>query len=488
VIRSLYWKLISGFGLIILALVAINGFVVFRLHEVRSILRSMIAVDVHLIDLARSLRASLAEEEQSSQKFLVTRDSLYASLLRDHASRTAELLDAMMGLASDRPVRNALRRIRRGHEGLFLAITDPSPLHSLPSEVIISDSMAAYVAVAEGIQRDVQHSVFGAVAGVEETTDRALDVALILSLISLVATVATALFITRSISRPLHLLEQGTQQVAQGDFRAIPVVTRDEIGRLAVAFNAMTARLGKIDELKADMLHHISHELRVPLQSVMAAYYLLSEQHRGALNEEQLRLLGLIRDNVDRIARFSNQFLDLAKIEAGAMEFSLAPVAVSELLKPLMDNMYVLAQRRNIALSVEGNEVPAVLGDAEKLGEVLTNLIGNAIKYTRSGGSVAVRYGRGGAGVRISVQDTGIGIASVDLPHIFDKFYRARDAGRTVGGSGVGLALVKAVVEGHHGKISVVSEKGKGSTFTVELPAAAALDLQSALGIQAGKP
>jgi signal transduction histidine kinase len=86
------------------------------------------------------------------------------------------------------------------------------------------------------------------------------------------------------------------------------------------------------------------------------------------------------------------------------------------------------------------------------------------------------------------VQDTGIGIASVDLPHIFEKFYRAQDAGRTGGGSGVGLALVKAVVEGHHGRISVVSEKGKGSTFTVELPAAAALDLESALGIRAGKP
>jgi signal transduction histidine kinase len=384
-------------------------------------------------------------------------------------------------------LRGALRRIRRGHEGLFLAVTDPSPLHTLPSEQIVADSMAAYVAAAEAIQRDVQRAVVTSVAGVEETTDRALNAALLLSLVSLAATVAIALLITRSITRPLRLLEQGTQQVAHGDYRPIPVPTRDEIGRLAAAFNAMSAQLRKIDELKADMLHHISHELRVPLQSVMAAYYLLSEQHRGPLNEEQQKLLNLIRDNIDRITRFSNQFLDLAKIEAGAMEFTLAPVTIPDLLTPLMDNMQVLAQRRNITLTVQGEEVPAVLGDAEKLGEVFTNLIGNAIKYTRANGKVTVRYSRGGTGVLVSVADTGIGIHPADLPHIFEKFYRARDAGRTGGGSGVGLALVRAVVEGHRGKISVESEQGMGSTFTVELPAAAALDLESALGIRAGR-
>jgi len=482
--RSLSWKLTSGFGLIILALVAINGYVVLRLHDVRSTLRSMIEVDVHRIDLARSLGTSLAEEEQAAQKYLVTHDSLYASILREHANRTAEYLDTIMSLPGSRSTKLALRHIRRGHEGLVTAITRSTDTRPTFTEEAIGDSMAAYIAAAEAIQWDLQQSVLHAVAGVEETTDRALNAALLLSFISLVATVVTALVITRAISHPLQLLERGTQQVAQGDFRPIPVVTRDEIGRLAIAFNAMSAQLRKIDELKADMLHHISHELRVPLQSVMAAYYLLSEQHRGPLNDEQVKLLDLIRDNIDRITRFSNQFLDLAKIEAGAMEFALVPVTVPDLLAPLMANMHVLAQRRNITLTVEGNEVPTVLADGEKLGEVFTNLIGNAIKYTRSGGSVTVRYTRSNAGVAISVQDTGIGISAADLPHIFEKFYRARNAGRSVGGSGVGLALVKAVVEGHRGRISVVSEQGKGSTFTVELPAAASLDLESALAVR----
>jgi signal transduction histidine kinase len=484
VIRSLSWKLTSGFGLIILALVAINGFVVYRLHEVRSTLRSMIAVDVRLIDLARSLGTSLAEEEQAAQKYLVTHDSLYASILRDQANRTAEYLDTIVSLPGDRFTRATLRRIRRGHEGLVSAVTDPAK--RTPTEEAVGDSMAAYIAAAEGVQWGMQHSVLRAVAGVEETTDRALNMALLLSYVSLIATVATALLLTRAISRPLQMLERGTQQVAKGDFRPIPVVTRDEIGRLAVAFNAMSAQLQKIDELKADMLHHISHELRVPLQSVMAAYYLLSEQHRGPLNEEQLKLLDLIRDNIDRITRFSNQFLDLAKIEAGAMEMSREPVVVAELLAPLMANMHILAQRRSIVLTVEGDDIPPILGDPEKLGEVFTNLIGNAIKYTRSGGTVTVRYARSNAGVSISVQDSGIGISAADLPHIFEKFYRARNAGKTVGGSGVGLALVRAIVEGHRGHISVVSEQGKGSTFTVELPAAIKKDGQRTQQVKAG--
>jgi len=317
---------------------------------------------------------------------------------------------------------------------------------------------------------------------VEVTTDRSLNAALILGSVSLVAMVIAVLAIARSITRPLRILQKGTEQVARGDFAPIPVVTHDEIGRLAEAFNAMSNQLKKVDELKAEMLHHISHELRVPLQSVMAAYYLLTEGHRGPLNTEQEKLLGLIRDNIDRIVAFSNQFLDLAKIEAGAMEFRRDLLDVAEVLHPLMDNMRLLAARRNVRMSLDVQQVPRVLGDAEKIGQVFSNLISNAVKYTPPGGEVNIGISRTTSGVRFTVKDNGLGIHPDDLPHIFEKFYQARNATGSDGkGSGVGLALVKAIVDGHHGRVSAVSTPGAGSTFTVDFSAAARMELDESL-------
>lgn len=481
-IRSLYWKMMAGFGLIIIALIVVNGLVLYRLHDVRGTLRSIIAVDIQVIDLARALRSSLVDEEQNAQKFLITRDSLYATLLKDQTNRTSEILDSLLILRGDRQASPGLRRIRRGHEQLYASLTDTADLHPLPSEQTVVDSMESYIATAEAIQREMQNGVGRAMMRVEEIADRSLNTTLTLGLASLVGMVVAALLIARSITRPLRILEEGTQQVARGNFSAIPVVSRDEIGRLALAFNAMSAQLQKIDELKADMLHHISHELRVPLQSVMAAYYLLSEEHRGPLNEEQQKLLGLIRDNIDRIVRFSNQFLDLAKIEAGAMEFALAPIEVDPVVRTSMQNVQLLAQRKNIVLDLAVEDVPVVLGDREKLEEVFSNLLSNAVKYTRPGGRVDVHVHRIRSGVGVSVHDTGIGIHPDDLPHVFTKFYRARNVSRADGkGSGVGLALVKAIVEGHNGRVTAASIPGEGSSFTVELPAAATLDLVATL-------
>ena len=483
--RSLYWKMMAGFGLIIVALIIVNSLVLYRLHDVRGTLRSIIAVDIQVIDLARTLRSCLVDEEQSAQKYLITRDSVYTVLLLDHANRTTEILDSLMILRSDRRAWPGLRRIRRGHEQLYTSLSDTSGLHPLPTEQAVMDSMESYIATAEIIQREMQNGIGRAMMRVEEITDRSLNTTLVLGLASLFGMVVAALLIARSLTRPLRILEQGTQQVARGNFDAIPVVSRDEIGRLATAFNAMSAQLRKIDELKADMLHHISHELRVPLQSVMAAYYLLSEEHRGPLNEEQQKLLVLIRDNIDRIVRFSNQFLDLAKIEAGAMEFALTPVDVGAVVRTSLQNLQLLAQRKTITLELTADPVPVVLGDAEKLDEVFSNLISNAVKYTEPGGRIDVRILRTSSGVRVSVHDTGIGIHPEDLPHVFTKFYRARNVSRADGkGSGVGLALVKAIVEGHNGRVFAVSKPNEGSTFNVELPAAATLEIAVTLDLK----
>jgi signal transduction histidine kinase len=158
---------------------------------------------------------------------------------------------------------------------------------------------------------------------------------------------------------------------------------------------------------------------------------------------------------------------------------------VGAVVRTSLQNLQLLAQRKTITLELTADPVPVVLGDAEKLDEVFSNLISNAVKYTEPGGRIDVRILRTSSGVRVSVHDTGIGIHPEDLPHVFTKFYRARNVSRADGkGSGVGLALVKAIVEGHNGRVFAVSKPNEGSTFNVELPAAATLEIAVTLDLK----
>jgi signal transduction histidine kinase len=254
-------------------------------------------------------------------------------------------------------------------------------------------------------------------------------------------------------------------------YEPIPVAGGDEIGRLAEAFNTMSGQLKRINDLKSEMMHHISHELRVPLQSLHAAYYVLHEELRGPLNDEQQKLLTMMRENVDRITEFSNQFLDLAKIEAGMMEFHRTPVDLRAVAGSVVEALRLLAERKKIRVTLDAAEIPPVLADAEKMRTVITNLLSNAIKFTPTEGNVTIALSSSAHTVRLAVRDTGVGIDPADLRRIFTKFYRAHNtAAAGARGTGVGLALVKAIIDGHRGRVSVESTVNEGSTFTVELP------------------
>jgi signal transduction histidine kinase len=221
------------------------------------------------------------------------------------------------------------------------------------------------------------------------------------------------------------------------------------------------------------MMQHIAHELRTPLTTMMTAHYVLVNQRMGPLNTEQLRLLSAIRQNIDRLTDFSYDFLDLAKIEAGMMRFNVERTDPTTFVEPLVEEARLTASEKEISVRLVTDHAPDVLIDRKRFSHVITNLLSNAIKYSNRRGTITVAVTSGQIGTSISVTDTGIGIAEEDLPRVFEKFYRARWAGgKGTRGTGVGLALVKAIVEGHGGRVGVTSSVGVGSTFTVEIPSA----------------
>ena len=225
--------------------------------------------------------------------------------------------------------------------------------------------------------------------------------------------------------------------------------------------------------LKDEFFALVSHELRTPLTSIVGYLELLIEEEAGALTPVQRRFLGVIERNAQRLLRLLGDLLFVAQVEAGRMSLARTPVDLEAIVRGAVDAGRPRAERAGIALAAETDDVPALEGDPERLGQVVDNLVSNALKFTPHGGAVTVRAGRRDGRAVIVVSDTGMGVAPAEQGRLFERFYRAADAEeRSIPGIGLGLSICRAIVEGHGGGISVASEEGHGATFTVELPIA----------------
>jgi two-component system OmpR family sensor kinase len=271
--------------------------------------------------------------------------------------------------------------------------------------------------------------------------------------------------------RPLTALAGAAREI---DVRTLErrVPTRgvhDELEDVATAFNETLSRLehsvGEMRQFSAAL----AHELRTPLAALRGEIE-LSLRRSGVDASEQATLASQIEE-LDRLARLIDQILTLARAESGQIRLTFAPVDVGELAASLVEQLEPVAQARTIELRCERNGTVVVNGDAGWLQRLLLNLLDNAIKFTREGGTVVLRVSHESGRARIEVRDTGIGMAPEVTPHIFERFFQA-DPARSSGidGAGVGLSLVKWIVDRHDGTIGVSSRMGEGSTFTVRLP------------------
>jgi PAS domain S-box-containing protein len=227
--------------------------------------------------------------------------------------------------------------------------------------------------------------------------------------------------------------------------------------------------LKRIDQMKSDFVHAVSHDLRSPLTAILGYVDLLDRV--GPLTDQQREFIQRVRVSVHNITNLVNDLLDLGRIEGG-FEGQKEIVPLDGILNYTLDNLNSQIVGRKQHLHVElPPHVPSLRGDPTHLRQMLDNLIGNSIKYTPEGGDISVSVEVNGEQVILRVSDTGPGIPPADQPHIFDKFYRASNVSVAVPGSGLGLAIVKSIVDNHEGRIWVESVLGRGTTFTVVLPA-----------------
>ena len=233
-----------------------------------------------------------------------------------------------------------------------------------------------------------------------------------------------------------------------------------------------TRKLKEFDQLKSDFVSTISHELRTPLTTMKEFTSIISDEIPGKLTKDQREYINIIKGNIDRLARLINNLLDMSKIEAGKIELIRTIVDVADLANSVVSTLRPEAEKKHIEFkTLFHTPLPGIYADADKIVQVFTNLIGNAIKFTPENGQITVEIIDRDKEVEYSVADTGVGIASENLDKLFGKFQQFdRTGGAGAKGTGLGLAITKKLLELHQGKIWVTSEPGKGSKFIFTLP------------------
>jgi signal transduction histidine kinase len=309
----------------------------------------------------------------------------------------------------------------------------------------------------------------------EETVDAQRTAAGSLAIALLLAALI-AIWLTRSISRPVYDLEKGMKAVADGDFtHRLPTseTRHDEFGRLAESYQRMTSQLAELDKLKAEFVSVASHELKTPINVIVGYLELLQENIYGELNPKQREICATLGKQAQTLTRLVKRLLDISRFEAGGGKLERRQIDLDRFLHTFESSFQVLALQREISFRVvRGDDLPGhVLWDEDRINEVLGNLLSNAFKFTDRGGTVELSVESVDNEVTITVRDSGAGIPPEQLPHIFEKFYQANNQAQSASrGTGLGLAIAREIVEAHGGAITVASSQGVGTTFTITLP------------------
>lgn len=289
--------------------------------------------------------------------------------------------------------------------------------------------------------------------------------------VGLLAALILSALISRSIARPLQDVAQAATAVANGreDERA-PVSGPSEVRAVADAFNQMSDKVQAEQRAQQDFLANVTHDLKTPLTSIQGYSQAIVDGAAG----DPVKAATIIYDESSRLNRLVVELTDLARLQSGRFSMHLQPINLSELTDAIGQRLAIVAHEKGLQFEVTTPPVPPVDGDGDRLAQVLTNLISNALKYTPKGGTVKVMTGTQNNGVTLTVADSGTGIPAEELSRIFERFYQIDKARGPRRGNGLGLAIVAEIVHAHGGTIQASSGgDGQGAVFTVWLPVSA---------------
>ena len=416
------------------------------------------------------LRQRISQVGDTQPNVVITEETRDTIVVPPVAETSAEIFNATV------TIENA--------SGREVAESSPSDPEALEAQGLRRDTDVSPVTVnvavdlPDGSQTRYRVTVSEPYTTREETLEQIRSALVGAGLLALLASLVTGIIAARSLTVPISRLRGVAGRVAQGqlDERAVPsgVLEIDELGQ---QFNVMADRLsGTLRMLEADrdrlreFVADVSHELRTPIAALRVYTELLSNDDTDEATRREF--LERSTEQIGRLEWLSTNLLDLSRIDAGIFPLDIRDGDLRDPVQAVVQALSEVAVERGVALDSAVPAEPVVARfDRERIVQLMTNLIGNALKFTPRGGAVSVRLKTGADEALIEVRDTGPGIPTDELPRIFDRFYRGTNTGEArASGSGLGLAIVRSIVEMHGGSIDLASEVGKGTEFRISLP------------------
>jgi len=469
-------KIIAGFLILMLVAIVALANQLSVINQMQAINRDLSEINMNLASTALRMQELASIVEEDSRKFFVTHDAIYERQIAEIRQEFLVDLDTLektgrskREIAENQKLRSALTN----YWDVFNRIKRQGRVSNsdyLPADLSIAiDHLQAQTQVTfEAVKGSVKDQVTRAA----DASVKAVRISWAAGTFSLVLGLVVAAVIVGSINEPLRRLTQGTRAIAKGEFwHRLPADGHDEFSEVARDFNVMTERLSELDQMKKDFVMHVSHDLKAPLASMRQIMHLLLQEIPGSLNDQQKSLLRLSYTSAERLAAMVGNLLDIARMEAGSMEYEMAPHNLVPVVESVIEEFNVQAREKGIRMRLECDlhSISAEC-DRERIVQVLGNLFENGLKFSPSNSEIVTPLRTTSEGVLISVSDSGPGVPDEQKDKIFLKFHQVKRGKKVAGqGVGLGLAICKTIVEAHRGRIWVQDNPKGGSVFSFVL-------------------
>ncbi len=475
-------RLLLAFTAIALLLGIPLAYGVHRLVELRESAVTLRSRQTEALDALGELRAGLVEYDRHVRSYVIAPDPLFRTAMRDALDQardaTARLARAGIGSANTPPARwlDSLAAVTVGLEALVETRRTQEATNLLRTTVrpVLTEAQSTVDPIGDAVNRWSAR----AAAEAQDISARATRTALLGALVAIVLGAVVALWTTFTLTGPVRRLRASMASVARGAFvapRDLPYDREDEVGDLSRSFRSMAEQLAELERIRGEFLNVVSHDIKAPLNIINGCAELVEEASGAGLDPQQRTHLRTIQEHVRLLTQRVDRMLNLGRLEAQAYPVHVERVPVVPTFGWVRSAFEPQARHHGIEFTVTVDQsAPAFVEvDPECLhNEIVGNLLSNAFKFTPRGGTVAVRvWGEreSPSVLHFAVIDSGLGIPEDELPFVFGKYYQVR-GGRTSDGVGLGLAIVRQLVEAHGGTVGVESRPGGGSIFHVVLP------------------
>lgn len=466
-------------------MVSISGiYTIISLNALNRLIETVIRQETSIIRFSEDALAGIYSMTAAEDKYLISRDQDYYQQFQQMRKDFMENVNKLEKLADTQVKSGFIADIRKNQDSYdtlekeHKALMDSHKQKKANYQLYLTSREQIVLNIDQKLRKLAKIATEDRNSKLQQSRDMSRRVTNFITgsvFLAVILVIIITFINTRKINLPMKLLGERTQEIAGGKICApLDISSPPELKELADSFNVMCARLKELDQLKIDYISHLSHELRTPLTVIKEASLMLQQGVLAKAPEKQDELFEIINMECERLISSVNRILDLSRMEAGDMFFSVKQTDITAIIGKSVLQLMPLMHNKKMDIQLEiPPDIPLLQMDGERIEEVLGNLLGNALKYTSDGGKITVSVVNKSYdhSVEISVTDNGIGIPEDGLLQVFDKFKRVDDRRGAVRGTGLGLAIVKHIINAHGGNIWVKSKVGEGSTFTFSLPA-----------------